>query len=83
MFGCLLGGGVVSFESDHPAYLGEALPSSSFVAEVCSQVVAEIVLLQWFHMFALCPLPQLFLCLIAPLPITLHLRVCMPNHNQS
>ncbi len=47
--------GVVPFDSCHPAYLGEALPSSSFVAEVYAQIVAKVVVLQWFHAFALCP----------------------------
>ncbi len=47
--------GIVPFNSCHPAFLGEVLPSSSFVAEVYAQIVAKIVVLQWFHAFALCP----------------------------
>ncbi len=48
-------GGIVPFDEGHPAFFGEVLPSSSFVAEVYAQIVAKVVLLQWFHMFALCP----------------------------
>ncbi len=56
-------GGVVPFEVGHPAFLGEMLPSSSFVAEVYAQVVAKIFVLQWFHKFALCPAtPVVFVC---------------------
>ena len=53
--------GVVPFNESSSAFLGESLPSNSFVAEVYAQVMARVLLLQFFSKLDACPSTPIYI----------------------
>ncbi len=45
----LSAGGVAPLDQHSLAYVGEVLPSNSFVAQVYAHVLARVILLQYIH----------------------------------